>query len=149
MADKKFVQPKRGIRDYKTPEQYLKQLFRLNKEEIIKQMTRALDENVDQKRAYQIFKQNIKELGGDKITKIAISKYEKSTLFLDYPEIAGKNVRNALRSNQLWEDFRRLNRHQKWDINLLVYQGNNQYLYNDKIMISFKNSPETIEMYKI
>ena len=59
MADKKFVQPKRGIRDYKTPEQYLKQLFRLNKEEIIKQMTRALDENVDQKRAYQIFKQNI------------------------------------------------------------------------------------------
>ena len=149
MANKKFIQPKRGIREYKTPEQYLKQLFRLNKEEIIKQMTRALDESVDQKRAYQIFKQNIKELGGDKITKIAISKYEKSTLFSDYPEIAGKNVRNALRSNQLWEDFRRLNRHQKWDINLLVYQGNNQYLYNDKIMISFKNSPETIEMYKI
>ena len=149
MADKKFLQPKRGIREYKTPEQYLKQLFRLNKEEIIKQMTRALDESVDQKRAYQIFKQNIKELGGNKITKIAISKYEKSTLFLDYHEIAGKNVRNALRSNQLWEDFRRLNRPQKWDINLLVYQGNNQYLYNDKIMISFKNSPETIEMYKI
>ena len=149
MADKKFVQPKRGIREYKTPEQYLKQLFRLNKEEIIKQMTRALDESVDQKRAYQIFKQNIKELGGDKITKIAISKYEKSALFLDYPEIAGKNVRNALRNHERWEDFRRLNRHQKWDINLLVYQGNNQYLYNDKIMISFKNSPETIEMYKI
>ena len=58
MADKKFIQPKRGIREYKTPEQYLKQLFRLNKEEIIKQMTRALDESVDQKRAYQIFKQN-------------------------------------------------------------------------------------------
>lgn len=149
MADKKFIQPKRSIREYKTPEQYLKQLFRLNKEEIIKQMTRALDEAVDQKRAYQIFKQNIKELGGEKITKVAISRYEQSTLFLDYPEIAGKNVRNALRNNQLWEDFRRLNRHQKWDINLLVYQGNNQYLYNNKIMISFKNSPETIEMYKI
>lgn len=149
MADKKFIQPKRKIREYKTPEQYLKQLFRLNKEEIIKQMTRALDETVDQKRAYQIFKQNIKELGGEKITKVAISKYEKSTLFLDYPEIAGRNVKKSLKKHELWEEFRRLNRHQVWDLNLLVYLGNDEYLYNNKIMISFKNSPERIDLYKI
>ena len=47
MADKKFIQPKRNIREYKTPEQYLKQLFRLNKEEIIKVMGMGMSDDIE------------------------------------------------------------------------------------------------------
>ena len=96
------------------------------------------------------FKQNILEISETgRINMAAIEKYERSWLFQEYKDYSFQNIRRSLINKDMWEEFRRLNRHQKWAPEKMRALGNKQFIYDNKIVISFRNSPETVEMYKL
>ena len=147
----KFERPKSRKR-FKTAENYLKAIFKLNKDKIIRGLDKAAEGSDIPPSAtyYERFKQNILEISETgRINMTAIAKYERSWLFQEYKDYSFQNIRRSLINQDMWEEFRRLNRHQKWAPEKLRALGNKQFIYDNKIVISFRNSPETVEMYKL
>jgi len=160
---------KKSIKKYKSPLVYLREIFKAHKNEIVAGLSEALDienaANSEYLKAhiYDTFKKNIFDLAGkkdgDKNFKItpeqmlaAIKQYEKSVLFRSAKTRDFENVRAALKNHGLWEEFRRLNGRQVWEEDRLEYTGNKTYIYHGvrhDIVISFKDSPVQIIMYRI
>ena len=140
---KKLKLPQKKISEYKNINQYYKRIWILNKTLIYDRLKELQkDSNLTEKNAYRTFINAIKEINASKggkaqLTIGALKTYEKSIYFQTKADIQAENVRKGLKSHYMWETFRSLNRHQVWNPQALVYIGNDTYIYDNRIRISF------------
>lgn len=137
-----FIKGRR--KDFKTEDAYLTDIFEKNREAITSAYgANALERFKNQVRSYKILNNNM-------TVKAAIKKIERSRAFTPYKYIAAENVKKQMIEYDKWRQFQNLTRDHKgrftkYDPKLLHYDRDTKsYIYDGRVRISFKNSPEGI-----
>lgn len=140
---------KKGKRkDFKTEEAYLKDIFARNQAKI----TEVFGNNAETKFINQV--QARKRMSNTNVSG-ALKQLARTNDFTPYTEIAGENVINALKKYGKYQTFRGLTRDEKgrytkldrtklkWD------KETGMYIYDNRIAIDIKNSPEEVVLTEI
>lgn len=132
-------------KDFKTEEAFLRDVFARNREVI----SSKLGTDAESKFIEQV--QSLKELRGVNV-KQAINIVSRYKAFTPYEEMAKSNVIEAMKNFDTYQEFRNLTRDEKGrftrvDMSKLVWDRDSQsYIYNNRVIISFSNSPEGVTL---
>lgn len=137
---------KKSLRkNFKTEEAYLKDIYYKNIGNIPEGFT--AEQFVNQVQAYKIvYKTNITG---------ALKKLSNTEDYTPYKERAVDNAVKALKKFGKYKYFRQMLRDEKgrymaYDPALMTWRPElHMYVYNGKIAIDIRNSPESVEVYKI
>lgn len=134
---------------YKNTDTWLDAVYRQNKD-LINEKLRDIGVNFSKKR---IFKDLVKdEMDSGLSPTRALNKLVRSTLFTPEAERFKENaLKGLLKEQDNYKTFRNLNRNEKgrfnkYDPDLLKYEGSGVYVYNNIIKIVYSNSPQTISV---
>ena len=138
---------KKKISSYKSKDTYLNTVYRMNKkfiDEHIEQPTNPKSTKLD------VFKEEVatyEKLDGLS-TKAALRAYSRSTTFTDVKERLAINAYESLKGDlDAYKSFRELTKvkgkYQKIEMGKFVWNRDEKaYIYDNRIMISFTNSPK-------
>lgn len=137
----KFDMGRRG--DFGSEIDFLKDVFRRNREAI----TEVFGEEAE-----SIFigaVQSVKQVRDVNIRQ-AVNIYSRAKAFTPYEETAKSNVIEAMKNFDVYQEFRNLTRDEKGrftkvDMSKLKWDRDSQsYIYNDRVIISFLDSPKRV-----
>lgn len=133
---------------YKSTNTWLDAVYRNNKERIDESIEQPTNKNISKK---QVFKQLVKEYEDEGYTaKQALKKLSGSTRFTSTVERLQYNAYEGLIDDQeAYREFRELTKvkgkYQKISLDKFVYdKSSHSYIYDDRVRISYQNSPEEI-----
>lgn len=143
----KFKLPK-SMKNYKTERDYLKSVFYRNREAIVeafgkeKPMEKFIKSVQARKTIYKFS------------TKQALKNLQNTQAFTPVSDRFRDIVMGDLKKFGKLKEFKNLikddrGKFQKFDRSKLFYEGSGYYTYDNKIFISFKNSPEEIIVGRI
>ena len=146
---------------YKSLDGYLDSIYKQNKELIDRKILTEEGLNLATNRAKllkqskkKMFKEFVKDyMDEGKTVDEALKKLSNSRQFMDYEDLARENMRDSLkRDKEAYKSFREATkekgRYTKIDISKFTYIGNDEYAYGN-VVVSFKHSPERIEIIKL
>lgn len=138
-------------KNYKTDRSFLQAVYRAN-EDILREKDISLTEFKDIITSYV----KTRKMQGEPMTiKKALNEYAHSTVFTPRRNVFAENIVKGLVKHDSYQLFRELtkdanNRYTKINYDLFRYdQKNNMYVYNEKIYIILKNSPESMEIGRL
>lgn len=132
-------------KDFKTEEAFLRDVFARNREAI----SSVLGDKADSKFIEQV--QSLKELRNVNV-KQAINIVSRYKAFTPYEETAKSNVIEAMKNFDTYQEFRNLTRDEKGrftkvDMSKLEWDRDSQsYIYNNRVIISFLDSPKRVTL---
>lgn len=139
----KFDMGRRG--DFSSETDYLKDVFRRNREAI----TKVYGEGAEDTFIGAV--QSMKEVREVNIRQ-AVTLLSRAKAFTPYEETAKSNVIEAMKNFDVYQEFRNLTRDEKGrftrvDMSKLEWDRDSQsYIYNNRVIISFLNSPERVTL---
>lgn len=139
----KFDMGRRG--DFKSETDYLKDVFRRNREAI----TNVYGEGAESTFIRAV--QSVKQVRDVNIRQ-AVNLLSQAKAFTPYEETAKSNVIEAMKNFDTYQEFRNLTRDEKGrftkvDMSKLKWDRDSQsYIYNNRVIISFSNSPEGVTL---
>lgn len=141
---------------YKSEEGYLDAVYRKNREKIDKSYSRAL-ENITQRTKVRrtmksYFKAEVRRVQETNATtlKKAVKLYANYPIFKSRGEVGVDNFLSGMKKNkEAWNTFRQLNRDEKgryleFDPSKLKWVNGKEVIYDNRIVISFMDSPVAI-----
>ena len=133
---------------YKSTSTWLDAVYRNNKELIDESIEQPTNKNISKKK---VFKQLVQEYEDEGYTaKQALKKLSGSTRFTSTVERLQYNAYEGLIDDQeAYREFRELTKvkgkYQKIRLDKFVYdKSSHSYIYDDRVRISYQNSPEEI-----
>lgn len=139
----KFDMGRRG--DFESETDFLKDVFRRNREAI----TEVYGEGAEDTFIGAV--QSTKTVRDVNIRQ-AVKILSRAKAFTPYEETAKSNVIEAMKNFDTYQEFRNLTRDEKGrftrvDMSKLVWDRDSQsYIYNNRVIISFSNSPEGVTL---
>lgn len=141
---------------YMSEESYLDAVYRKNKEKIDKSYKKAL-ENITQRTKIRrttksYFKAEVRRVQETNATTLrkAVKLYANYPIFKSKGEVGIENFLSGMKKNpEAWNTFRQLNRDEKgrymeFDPSKLKWVNGKEVIYDNRIVISFMDSPVAI-----
>lgn len=137
-------------KDYNSLDSWLDAIYFRNKDRIDDRLLDTAESTSKQ----EIFKQLVKERIDEGLTPLkAVDNLEKSTIFTDVSDRMASNAMEAIKGDKAaYKEFRELTKvNGRWtafDPTKIKY-SNGEYIYDNAIIISFENSPYSINFRRI
>lgn len=142
-----ILEAKRAKTKYKSTSRWLDAVYRNNKELI----DSKIEEPAGRTSKKEVFKQLVKEYQDEGYTaKTALKKVSRSTIFTTSKERLQANAyEGIIDDKEAYRSFREMTKvhgkYQKVEYDKFVYdKDSHSYIYDNKIRISFENSPKEI-----
>lgn len=132
-------------KDFKTETDFLKDVFARNREAI----TKVYGEDAEKTFIDAVLSnKEVKEVN----IRQAVTLLSRAKAFTPYEETAKRNVIEAMKNFDTYQEFRNLTRDEKGrftrvDMSKLVWDRDSQsYIYNNRVIISFLDSPKRVTL---
>ena len=140
------LRAKKSKSKYKNTDRWIDAVYRANKAFIDERLENLTNPKQSKK---TVFKNLVNEYIDEGLAPVkALNTLSKTTIFTDVKDRLHSNVLTALKNENLDKEFRKLaGWKNKFDPDKLVWDKDEKiYVYDNKVMINFKNSPYGIEL---
>ena len=140
------LRDKKSKSKYKNKDRWIDAVYRANKAFIDERLENLTNPKQSKK---TVFKNLVNEYIDEGLAPVkALNTLSKTTIFTDVKDRLHSNVLTALKNENLDKEFRKLaGWKNKFDPDKLVWDKDEKiYVYDNKVKISFKNSPYGIEL---